>query len=125
MSSPPSASGAPAVTRRFPLHRDDRGDLVVVEGADLDFPVRRVFTVTGTDGGGPRGGHRADCTELLVLVTGSVSLALGTDDGTEHHVLTTPGESVTIAAGDHVTYQLAGSGSVVLVLCDEPFGERR
>jgi hypothetical protein len=111
-------------SRRFPAHRDERGELVVVEGADLDFPVRRVFTVTGADGGGPRGGHRAECTELVVLVAGSATLALGTPRGTEHHELTTPGESVTITAGDHVDYQLDGSRSVVLVLCDEPFGAR-
>lgn len=121
MSSPPSTSGSPARSRRFPAHLDGRGELVVVEGAELDFPVRRVFTVTGTDGGPPRGGHRAECTELVVLVTGSVTLTLGTD----RHVLTTPGDSVTISAGDRVDYQLDGSRSVIVVLCDEPFGGRR
>ena len=120
MSSKPSSSGNPPTTRRFAAHRDERGELVVVEGADLDFPVRRVFTVTGTDGGGPRGGHRADCTEVVVLVTGSVALQVGADD----HVLSTPGDSVTITAGDRVDYQLDGARSVIVVLCDEPFGGR-
>ena len=122
MSSRPSSGGDPATTRQFPVHRDPRGELVVVDGADLDFAVRRVFVVSGTDGGGPRGGHHAECTELVVLVSGSATLSLGTPRGDEQHVLSTPGESVTIAAGDHVGYQLDGSGSVILVLCDQPFG---
>ena len=125
MSSRPSSSGIPATPRRFPVHRDDRGELVVVEGADLDFPVRRVFTVTGADGAAPRGGHRADCTELVVLVTGSVTLTIGTDRGPQSHALTTPGESVAITEGQHVDYQLGGSHSSIVVLCDQPFAERR
>lgn len=124
MSSRPSSSGVPAATRQFPVHRDPRGELVVVEGAELDFAVRRVFTVTGTEGGGPRGGHRAECTELVVLVTGSATVSLETVRGAERHVLTTPGESVTITTGDQVDYQLGGAGSVIVVLCDQPFGSR-
>lgn len=125
MSSKPSSSGIPVTPRRFPVHRDERGELVVVEGADLDFPVRRVFTVTGADGGAPRGGHRADCTELVVLVTGSVTLTIGTDHEPRGHALTTPGDSVTITAGDHVDYRLDGLHSSIVVLCDEPYAERR
>ena len=60
----------------------------------------------------------------MVLVAGSADLTLGTARGAEHHELRTPGESVTITAGDHVDYQLDGSGSVVVVLCDEPFEVR-
>ena len=125
MSSRPSSSGARTATRQFPVHRDERGELVAVEGAELDFPVRRVFTVSGTDGGVPRGGHRAACTELVVLVTGSVTLTLGTARGTERHALTRPGDSVTITAGDQVDYRLHDAGSVIVVLCDEPYTEGR
>jgi hypothetical protein len=108
--------------RTFPVHRDDRGELLVVEGDELDFPVRRLFTVVGREGGGPRGGHRATCTELLVLVCGSATVRLGRLGGTaEVHVLEKPGDSVTIASGDHVDYQLDGPRSVVAVLCDEPY----
>ena len=124
MSSTPSATGIPVTGRRFPAHRDERGELVVVEAAELDFPVRRVFTVVGAEGGPPRGGHRAACTELVVLVSGSATLTLRTRRGTDHHVLTMPGDSVTITAGERVDYQLDGSHSVIVVLCDQPFGAR-
>lgn len=108
--------------RVFPVHRDERGELVVVEGGDLDFAVRRVFTVAGVDGGGTRGGHRARCTELLVLVTGSAAVRVrrpGRDETS--HRLDTPGQSVTVGAADHVAYDLGGAGSVLLVLCDAPY----
>jgi hypothetical protein len=108
--------------RTFPVHRDDRGELLVVEGDDLGFPVRRVFTVVGRTGGGPRGGHRATCTELLVLVCGAATVTLGRSGTTDVvHVLEKPGDSVTIASGDHVDYQLDGTHSIVVVLCDEPY----
>ena len=108
--------------RTFPVHRDDRGELLVVEGDELDFPVRRVFTVVGRAGGGPRGGHRATCTELLVLVSGAATVTLERSGPVaEVHVLEKPGDSVTIARGDHVDYQLDGPHSVVVVLCDEPY----
>jgi hypothetical protein len=102
MSSRPSSSGARPTYRQFPAHRDERGELVVVEGAELDFPVRRVFTVSGTD-----------------------ALTIGNDGATEHHELTSPGESVTVGAEDHVSYQLDGARSVIVVLCDEAHRERR
>ncbi|KQV77523.1 hypothetical protein ASC64_01360 [Nocardioides sp. Root122] len=108
--------------RTFPVHRDDRGELLVVEGDELEFPIRRVFTVVGRAGGAPRGGHRATCTELIVLVCGSATVTLGragTPDAVR--VLEKPGDSVTIASGDHVDYQLDGAHSVVAVLCDEPY----
>jgi mannose-6-phosphate isomerase-like protein (cupin superfamily) len=108
--------------RQFPVHRDDRGSLVAVEGGELDFDVARVFTVTGADGGGPRGGHRATCIELLVLVTGRAVVTLDSDDEpVSVHELTEPGSSVTIDRGSHVDYELDGSRSVIVVLCDEPY----
>ena len=106
----------------FPVHRDDRGELVVMEGRDVGFDVARVFTVTGADGGGARGGHRATCIELLVLVVGRVVVTLGRDGGPDAvHDLRQPGASVTIAEGTHVDYQLDGAHSVVVVLCDAPY----
>jgi hypothetical protein len=109
----------------FPVHRDDRGELVVVEGADVGFPIRRVFTVSGVDGGGSRGGHRADCTELLVLVAGTVTVRLRRAGQLVAHALGKPGDSITIEAMEHVDYDLGGDGSVIMVLCEEPYRRQR
>lgn len=106
----------------FPVHRDHRGELLVVEGTDVGFDVARVFTVTGADGGGARGGHRATCTELLVLVAGRVVVTLGHDGAPDAvHDLHQPGASVTIVEGTHVDYELDGAHSVIVVLCDAPY----
>ena len=112
--------------RTFPVHRDQRGELVVVEGTELDFPLRRIFTVSGVDGGGPRGGHRAGCAEVLVLVTGSARMRVQPGEGPERrHVLEEPGQSVTLRAEDYIEYDLGGAGSVLLVLCDAPYRRNR
>ncbi len=106
----------------FPTFRDDRGELVVMEGEDVGFDVARVFTVTGVDGGGPRGGHHASCIELLVLVAGRVVVTLGHDGAPDSvHDLSRPGEALTIHPGTHVDYRLDGAHSVIVVLCDAPY----
>lgn len=109
----------------FPVHADERGRLVVVEGEDVGFDVRRVFAVTGVDGGGPRGGHEADCTELLVLVAGTVRVRLSSagGDATER-LMESAGDALTVHPGDHVDYDLGGAASVLLVLCDAPYRSR-
>ena len=106
--------------QQFPVHTDPSGQLMVVEGAALDFDIARVFTVTGVAGGSTRGGHSADSTELLVLVGGTVTVELGRADGTTSHVLTRPGDSVRIHEGDYVDYSLSAD-AVIVVLCDAPF----
>lgn len=108
--------------RTFPVHRDERGELVAVEGADVGFEVKRVFTVRGTDERVPRGGHVTGCHELLVLVTGRVTGAVRGDAGRAFD-LTSPGDSAHLGPTDHVDYTLDAE-SVLLVLCDRPFGER-
>lgn len=106
----------------FPVHRDARGELVAIEGTDVGFEVARVFTVTGADGGGPRGGHRATCSELIVLVVGRVVVTLGRDGAPDvAHDLRRPGASVTIDRGTHVDYELDDARSVIVVLCDAPY----
>lgn len=94
-----------------------------MEGDDVGFDVARVFTVTGADGGGNRGGHRAPCVELLVLVAGCVVVTLGGHDHAPGsvHELDRPGAAVTILAGTHVDYVLDGPHSVIVVLCDAPY----
>lgn len=107
----------------FPVHTDGRGSLLVVEGADVGFPVRRVFTVTGTAQRHPRGGHAADCRELLVLVAGRVDGTVRDTHGERAFELATAGDSLLVSPDDYIDYRL-DADSVLLVLCDRPFEER-
>lgn len=112
-----------AGTQGFPVFTDARGELLAVEGADVGFPIARVFTVRGTDERSPRGGHVAGCRELLVLVAGRVSGTVLGASGRLAFDLTAPGESLHVGPSDLIDYAL-DADSVLLVLCDRPFEER-
>ncbi len=107
----------------FPVHTDARGILLAVEGADVGFPVQRVFTVQGNGGRLPRGGHEARCRELLVLVRGRVTGSVRGQDGDDVFDLTTVGQSFQVGPTDFIDYAL-DADSVLLVLCDQPYEER-
>lgn len=110
----------------FPVHRDERGELIVVEGAEVPFPVQRVFTVSGADGAPSRGGHLTGCTELVVLVSGSAAFTVRRPgEGERVHHLEKAGQSLIIGAEDHLDYELGGSGSVIMVLCDASYRRER
>ena len=52
----------------FPQHGDDRGHLVVIEGAaDIPFPIRRVFYMYGSDPDVMRGYHANRQTEFVLI----------------------------------------------------------
>lgn len=103
----------------FPVHRDARGELVAVEGAEVDFPIARVFTVRGTSERLPRGGHTADCHEVLVLVSGTAEGTIGEDAFSLESV----GDSVKVRPGERIDFRL-DEHSVLLAVCDQPFRDR-
>ncbi len=107
----------------FPVHVDERGSLLAVEGVDVGFPVRRVFTVRGTAERLPRGGHTADCRELLVLVSGRVDGTVRDTKGERAFRLEVAGDSLHLDPTDSIDYALDAE-SVLLVLCDRPFEDR-
>ena len=110
---------------RGSVHDDDRGRLVPVEFDGLPFRVRRAFVVMAMSGAARRGGHRADCVELMVLVSGTVTVTLTEAGGTPvDHALRRPGDRLLIEAHVMVDYVLETGGSSVLVLADRPFGVR-
>lgn len=110
-----------AVPEVFPVHTDRRGTLLAVEGADVGFPVKRVFTVRGTAEQAPRGGHAPGCHELLVLVSGRVTGSVRRAGTEVAFDLSATGESVRVSPTDLVAYAL-DADSVLLVLCDQPYG---
>ena len=67
---------------------DERGNLVVIEGENMDIPfdIKRVFYIYGSDDTVVRGQHANKETEfLLVNVAGSSKLRL--DNGTEETII--------------------------------------
>ncbi|MGY2876921.1 hypothetical protein ACVW00_004111 [Marmoricola sp. URHA0025 HA25] len=105
------------------LFDDARGSLLAVELADLGFPVRRVFVVTGVEGGVDRGDHTVPCAEAVVLLSGSACFRTtlkATGEEVEAR-LERRGQRLHLSPGDHVRYRLADEHSVILVLAEEPY----
>jgi len=64
------------------VHRDERGDLFAIEdGWNLQFPLRRFFCIRVGDGDVARAAHACSCHELVVALTGAVTVDL--DNGSE------------------------------------------
>ena len=107
----------------FPVFEDERGALLATEFADVPFAVRRVFTVGYSDRAIARGNHFVPCDQLLLLVSGRVTVHLGADDTSlnETFDLQQPGSAILVPMGLYIQYTLADSHSRVMVLASEPF----
>ena len=105
------------------MFRDPRGSLLPVALADVAFPVRRVFVVTGARGGADRGNHPAPCGEAVVLISGSVSFTVASADGStlEEFALDEPGQRAVLHPGELVRYRLRDEHSRILVLAETAY----
>ena len=109
-----------------PSYSDDRGTLVTTEFADVPFAVSRVFTVRGPNGGSVRGNHAVNGAQLLVLLSGTVSIENGTDaDHLDDAVqLSQLGSRILLADRSYIRYTLPDENASILVLCERPFVAR-
>ncbi len=125
MPGPPPISVPGCRFLAFPVVRDDRGNLTVVEGRrDVPFEIARVFYLDAVPAGATRAGHaNRETDQVLVALSGRFDVIL--DDG-QHR------ESVTLSRSSHglliphmVWRELAGfsSGAVCLVLASLPYDE--
>ncbi|MDO9590535.1 MAG: WxcM-like domain-containing protein [Microcella sp.] len=112
-----------AEPERFEPYVDERGTLVPIEFDDVPFTVRRVFTVTAPGHAALRGDHANAMRAIMVLVSGSCDVRLGSspDDVVSAHELREPGDTVHIAAGSFIRYELLTGDTTVLVLCDRAY----
>ena len=109
------------ITPDVRVAQDDRGQLVAVEFDGLPFVPRRSFVVTSDTAPVTRGGHAADCREVIVLVVGRVELRTVGMGEPRSTVLDSPGALVEVRPGDYIDYDLLEPGSTVLVLADRPY----
>lgn len=108
----------------LPVFDDDRGRLIPMEFDALPFAPRRCFFVAAPGHGTDRGGHRADCRQVLVLLRGAVTVRLTGPDGATEHRLTSPGAAELIEPTQFVDYTLETPDAEVLVLADQPYAAR-
>jgi hypothetical protein len=105
---------------------DGRGTLIATELPEVPFAVSRVFVVRGPAGGAVRGNHTVSGAQLIVLISGTVSVESGSDaDHLDPRVnLSEPGARVLLEDGSYIRYTMPNENASILVLCERPFVAR-
>lgn len=104
---------------------DDTGTLLVAEsGRQVPFAIARTFVVTGVAAGAMRGHHaHKRCQQLLVCLSGRISVLVYDGSTSRTLVLAGVGESLYIPPGIWAEQVYEASGSILMVLCDQPYDE--
>lgn len=106
----------------LPFHRDDNGDLVVMEGVShVPFAIARIFVVCAP-AGAVRGQHaHRRCAQFMACSTGIVEVIC--DDGVTAatFVLDRPNVGLLVPQSLWAQETFRAAGSVLTVLCDRPY----
>lgn len=106
----------------FPIHQDQRGSLVVVEGSkDVPFPIARLFYIYG--GGNEVRGCHANRKSEFVMVNVSGSCKLKVHDGQNEHIfmLDTPNEGIYLPKMTWKEMYDFSDDSVLLCIASTPY----
>lgn len=107
------------------LQHHASGVLTVCEGEDptgIDFPIRRVFAVSGVPAGATRGGHaHRFCTQVVLCLSGRVDIAIDDGRDTTTLVLDSSAQGLYIPPGLWNTLVFEGPGTIISVFCDYPY----
>lgn len=105
---------------------DERGHLNVLENSrNIPFDIKRVYYLTGTLPGVPRGFHaHKQLRQIAVCVSGSCKMKM--DDGTQREevLLDTPSKAIFIDKMIWHEMHEFSSGCVLLVLADDFYDEQ-
>lgn len=104
---------------------DPRGNLTVAEQLrQIPFEIRRVYWVYDVPGGVSRGGHaHRHCREFIIAASGSFTVTLTDGTTTRSFLLNHPYQGLLVNTGVWRTLDDFSSGSVCLVLAEDPFDE--
>jgi dTDP-4-dehydrorhamnose 3,5-epimerase-like enzyme len=104
---------------------DATGSLGVLEGADIDFPVRRVYWITGTSNKSSRGNHaHRNLHQILLVLVGSLEVVLSDGIKTESFILSAESKTyLRIYPGYWRVLQNISLDCVTLVLASEVYDE--
>lgn len=111
---------------QIPLLADHLGSIGVVEGEELlPFQVRRLYFIRDVPAGATRGSHAHRHLEQLILaVTGSVTVQLDDGSTTSSYELTGPDVALQVPPGFWRTLIDFAPGTVVAVLASQEYDER-
>ena len=110
----------------FPLHGDDRGQLVAIEAMkDLPFEIKRVYYIYDTLPGVRRGFHaHLNLQQILLCVHGSCKIHLDNGTDTAEVLLDKPNEGLYISNDMWREMYDFSDGAVLLVLASQYYDER-
>ena len=107
----------------LPYHKENNGDLVVVEKEIIPFSIKRVFNVRQQKGD-MRGRHaHRHCSQLLICTNGAVEVKCDDIRTTEIYVLDKPNFGLLIPPGIWADQKYIEDNTILTVLCDRPFEE--
>ena len=107
----------------LPYHKENNGDLVVVEGEIIPFSIKRVFNVRQQKGD-IRGKHaHRHCSQLLICSNGAVEVTCYDTITTEVYTLDKPNFALFIPPGIWADQKYIENNTILTVLCDRPFEE--
>lgn len=98
------------------------GQLIAVEHNQLPFTPQRTFTITGVQPGVTRGEHaHKQCEQLLLCVSGTITVYLDDGSRTSTNSLEQPGDAIFIPAmvWGHQIY--SGTNATVVVFASHPY----
>lgn len=125
MPGPPPISVPGCRLLEFPVVRDDRGNLTVVEGGrDVPFEIARVFYLDVVPAGATRAGHaNRETDQVLVALAGSFDVIL--DDGARRETVSLRRSSHGLLIAHLIWREIVGfsSGAVCLVFASLPYDE--
>lgn len=107
------------------IHGDDRGSLIALEnGHNLPFAIKRVYYIYGTALGVIRGEHaHKKLKQLLIAVSGSVTIKCEYGNDVKEYVLKSPDEGLLIEGLVWREMHGFSSDCVLMVLADDYYNE--
>jgi hypothetical protein len=104
-------------------YKDDRGIIVVYQnGVNLEFDVRRAYLIRDVPIGKERGHHaHRRLKQLLIALTGSVSIDVADNNGTQTYQLDSPDHGLYIYGPTWRVLRNFSLDCVLLVLASELF----
>lgn len=109
----------------LPCFSDQRGSLSVAEESGaLPFPMKRAFWIYGVPSGRGRGGHaHRRQTQLIIAVSGSLSVMLDDGDSVVTYRLDNPSRGLLVRPGIWNILENFSQGTVCLVLSSGEYDE--
>jgi hypothetical protein len=108
----------------IPKITDPRGNLAVIEGNTIPFPVKRVYYLFDVPSDSHRGGHaHKNCQSLLIALSGSFTVRLYDGKNRKDILLNKPDKGLLIPTMLWRELEDFSSGAVCLSIASDEFDE--